>query len=238
MEQRLSARLAADMVGNFVRQALRNTALGEWKYRVSERTRNELREEFLRRTIPANGVGAELGVFKGTFTRTLLETTRAKKLYIVDPWHRLGARWDWAAGDRSTINALRRILHEHRDNLVTGRLELVIDTDLAFLERLEDGALDWAYVDTTHEYEQTKAELDLLQRKVKPDGVIAGDDWQPNPSHRHHGVCRAVREFVAMRPFELFYSSENDFQWAIRSTTRLTGLPRAPTSALWSAGQA
>ncbi len=222
MEQRLSAILATDIVGKFVRQVLRNTALGEWKYRVSEGNRNELREEFLRKTIPANGVGAELGVFKGTFTRSLLEATRARKLYIVDPWHRLGARWEWASGDRSTINALRRILDEHRDDLVAGRLELVIDTDLAFLKRLDDGALDWAYVDTTHQYEQTKSELDLLQRKVKPGGVIAGDDWQPDPSHRHHGVCRAVREFVAVQPFELLYASENDLQWAIRSTTRLT----------------
>jgi hypothetical protein len=109
-------------------------------------------------------------------------------------------------------------------------MELVIDMDLAFLKRLEDGALDWAYVDTTHQYEHTKAELDLLQRKVKLGGVIAGDDWQLDPYHRHHGVCRAVREFVAVRPFELFYTSDSDMQWAIRSTTRHECLPTTPVS--------
>ena len=65
-------------------------------------------------------------------------------------------------------------------------------------------------------YDHTMKELQLLIRKVKPGGVIAGDDWQPEPDHPHHGVCRAVREFEADGELEIRYASGDDHQWAAR----------------------
>jgi hypothetical protein len=34
---------------------------------------------------------------------------------------------------------------------------------------------------------------------MKPRGIIAGDDWQPSPEHRHHGVCKAGGGLVSDR---------------------------------------
>ncbi len=55
---------------------------------------------------------------------------------------------------------------------------------------------------------------------MKPSGVIAGDDWVGDPDHPHHGVSRAVKEFVSERPYELVYADEADLQWAIRARPR------------------
>jgi len=55
---------------------------------------------------------------------------------------------------------------------------LWIDDDLVALTRMPDEHLDWAYLDTTHQYDQTATELQLLKQKVKPGGIIAGDDWR------------------------------------------------------------
>jgi hypothetical protein len=53
-------------------------------------------------------------------------------------------------------------------------------------------------------------------RKVRPGGIVTGHDWQPDPAHRHHGVCKAVREAVAQGHFELVLVDELTIQWAVR----------------------
>lgn len=181
-----------------------------------ERRKNKARETLLRGVIPQGGVGAELGVHKGHLTPLLIEWLRPDFLYVVDPWHLLGPEWDWAAGDKSTVNALSTVIRRIRPALESRAAEIVVDDDLAFLARLEDGALDWVYLDSSHAYEHTLQELELLVLKVKHSGVIAGDDWNADPADRHHGVCKAVREFEADGRVEIIMIDEATKQWAAK----------------------
>lgn len=142
------------------------------------------------------GVGAEIGVFKGTFVEHLL-TSGPSKLYLVDPWYRLGPEWRWAKGPRSTLGAFRRILDAYAPEIEAGLVEPRVQFSEEFFAGLPDHHLDWVYIDTTHQYEKTLAELDWCLRKVKPGGRIIGDDYVANPEARHHGVWRAVKEFEA-----------------------------------------
>ena len=75
-----------------------------------------------------------------------------------------------------------------------------VGDDVEILSTFSDGYLDWVYLDTTHGYEHTLAELAVLENKAR---IIAGDDWHEDPSHSHHGVCRAVREFCATNGWRL-----------------------------------
>jgi len=174
------------------------------------------RVAFLKEVIPKHGVGAEIGVFKGYFSPFLLDLTSPKKLHLIDPWYLLGEEWCWASGSRSTAKALARIVRENSHDLAGGKVVLNIGDDLKVLETFTVGYFDWVYLDTTHSYEQTVKELALLQSRVSRHGVIAGDDWHSDPSHRHHGVCRAVREFAKREGYEIVYSSDADWQWAIK----------------------
>ena len=92
---------------------------------------------------------------------------------------------------------------------------LHIDEDLEVLKKFPDKYFDWAYIDSSHKYEHTKNELELLKHKVKDSGVIAGDDYYPEEKHRHHGVYKAVRKFLLSNPYKLSYSSLTDRQWAL-----------------------
>jgi hypothetical protein len=185
---------------------------------IRERFRlDNSRRRFLECHIAKGGVGAEIGVFKGNFTPILLEVTQAKRLHLIDPWYLLGAKWAWARGNKSTTDALCSIIRRFRSQLSSGRVVLNISDDLAFLPTLPDRYFDWVYLDSTHSFDQTRKELEMLNLKVKPGGVIAGDDWRENPGHQHHGVCRAVRDFVLREPYEIVYSSIVDKQWAIRA---------------------
>ena len=170
----------------------------------------------LRQVIEPGGVGVECGVFRGAFSRALLEELAPRTLYLMDPWYLLTREWHWGDGDRSTISALCNILRAFEEELVAGRVKLRIGDDLESLGQLPDAHLDWAYVDSSHQYAQTVKELALLRRKVRPGGIVAGHDWQADPSHRHHGVCKAVGEAVERGEFAMVLVDEPTIQWAVR----------------------
>ena len=171
----------------------------------------------LEKYIPKGGVGVELGVFKGRFSEALLKKTKPKLLYLIDPWYQYEARWEWASGDKSTINALRNILRKFKKDIESGLVKLYVDSDIDILKRFQSNSLDWAYIDSSHEYEHTTIELGLLCQKIKKGGVITGDDWYPDLHHKHHGVYKAVQEFIDSGKIILIYAGEKDRQWVTKN---------------------
>ena len=184
--------------------------------RQHEAKRSAARIVKLAPLLPKSGVGAELGVFEGLFTRLLVQHLKPSKLHLVDPWFRLSGTWEWAAGNPSTVDAVANLCKTWKPQIERQEIELHIDFDTDVLPRFDDHYFDWVYIDSSHQYEETVKELQILTAKMKPDGVIAGDDWRPDPSHRHHGVCRAVREFVDASDYSLILADEPTAQWALR----------------------
>lgn len=177
--------------------------------------------------MPRGGVGIELGVQYGDFSDQVLRHAEPERLHLVDPWYLAGPEWTWEkTRPKSTIWALRHVLDRFADELVSGRVVLHIGTDLEVLQRSPDHHFDWAYLDSSHEYEHVRSVLELLDRKVKDGGLITGDDWVPDPAHPHHGVCKAVRGLVDAGAHELVYASEDDLQWAV---ARVCGRSSAAT---------
>jgi hypothetical protein len=176
----------------------------------------QMRAEFVRTIIRNVDIGAEIGVHKGQFSRFLTNIVQPSQLHLVDPWYLMGKEWTWAQGEKSTIFALTNIIREFEDELVSKKVVLHIGYDLDILPELPDSYFDWVYLDTSHRYDQTLLELAILSKKIKPKGVIIGDDWYSDVTHMHHGVYRAVKEFLSRNSDyeELFSSSENK-QWAL-----------------------
>jgi hypothetical protein len=173
-----------------------------------------LRAKLFTHVIPKNGVGVELGVYKGTLSKFILAANQPARLHLVDPWWKYEADWHWAVGDTSSVRSLGALLIALQKEIASGRVQLHIGDSVSALQALEDHCLDWAYVDSTHAYQQTKGEMAVLKKKIKPGGIIAGDDWREDPTHRHHGVYRAVREFLAAEPgYRLIF--QEGTQWAI-----------------------
>jgi len=206
-----------------IKNRIKHSSLIEWYHKPATHQGIKKRILFLEQFLPKNGIGAELGVYKGDFSPFLLKHTNAKKLYLVDPWfYHKGGHWDWGNGNRSTVDALIKILRAFKKEIEDGRIIIQVGWDTQVLTTFPDQYFDWVYVDTSHTYEQTKKELQILTRKVKGNGVIAGDDWWPDPNHRHHGVYKAVREFEASTNYRIIYPHNpdlsNDQQWAINKS--------------------
>jgi methyltransferase family protein len=194
--------------------------LRRWKYRLGTALGRKRREDILR-TLPLRSVGAEVGVFKGEFTVHILRIVRPVRLHLIDGWWTLyGERYpDWGSytdfgrlGTREAHALVQKVVALHGGD---ARCEIHVEDDVACLQRLPDAHLDWAYLDSSHEYEHTMRELVVLVRKVRREGVILGDDWHDEETHGHHGVAKAVREFCAREGWTLTYR-DGFSQWGIR----------------------
>jgi hypothetical protein len=178
------------------------------------------RAEMLTRFLPRNSVGAEIGVFRGEFSATIIRAIEPRELHLVDPWDiAYGANYpNW--GDytehgalttaRAFAETVSRTTSDHKTKVI-----VVKDFSAAWLAKMPDGYFDWVYLDSTHTYDDTKQELALSARKVKPEGVICGHDFEIRRDELHHGVFRAVIEFVRQGEYELIWAGPQQ-QWALR----------------------
>lgn len=191
-----------------------------YQYKKNEKTEitknYQTRGPFIDKFFPKNGIGAELGVLKGNFSRVLLEKSQAKELHLIDPWYFLGPHWHWAGDNTSTIDALCKILQAFKKEISEKKVFVHVQDDIRVLKSFPDEYFDWVYIDSSHAYEHTMEELIILKDKVKKQGVIGGDDWRPSPNHRHHGVFKAVKEFMERHDYQLVFADENNLQWFIR----------------------
>ena len=149
------------------------------------------RWRFLER-LPKNAVGAEVGVFRGEYTRHIVRIAKPRELHLIDGWWELyGERYpDWGAYTDHGRLTTRQAFADAQKAAPTA--EFHIGDDLEILERFPDRFFDWVYLDTSHQYEHTLQELDVLQRKAD---IICGDDWVEDPGSVHRGLSVAVTEF-------------------------------------------
>ncbi len=161
---------------------------------------------FLLRQVPAGGVCAEIGVWKGDFSKSILEIARPKKLHLIDPW-KFEASDDYAESlygrnavdGQSEMDATFEGVRQRFDGEIRqGLVEIHRATSDDAAREFPDGSLDWVYIDGNHLYEHVKADLETYLPKVRPGGYLAGDDYGVE-GWWHGGVTRAVDEFVASK---------------------------------------
>jgi cephalosporin hydroxylase len=79
--------------------------------------------------------------------------------------------------------------------------------------KFNDGSLHFVFIDSSHKYEETKAEIRLWYRKLFDGSTLAGHDYfsQENP-----GVKMAVDEVIPVDLLETYATENNCGVWAIR----------------------
>jgi hypothetical protein len=169
-------------------------------HRVRER-------EFLLDHIPENSIGVEIGVFTGLFSSILARDPKIARVTFVDPWWKaFGERYpDWGDyTDRGRVATHSSYELARRRISRSGLQDRIVEVAFSYewLEGQPDRSLDWVYLDSTHTYDGTKRELALLDRKVKENGIVMGDDWHIKRTHRHYGVTLAICEFLRISDFE------------------------------------
>ena len=76
--------------------------------------------------------------------------------------------------------------------------------------KFNDGYFDFVFLDSSHTYEQTKAEIRLWIHKLKDGGVLAGHDYDIVNSE---GVVNAVNEVVREENLHIETTTNNFGVW-------------------------
>jgi hypothetical protein len=189
-------------------QALRRFRRGPFVRRIREVLVQDERGDLLN-LLPKGSIGAEIGVWRGDFSSRLLQDARPARLHLVDPWKfEMGFDYEraWYGGavaknqaemDGIYESVLRRFAKEVEAGVVLVHRGPSASIGMQF----DDAYLDWVYIDGNHLYEYVKKDLEVFALKVKPGGLLAGDDYGVR-GWWEHGVTRAVDEFVARGTFE------------------------------------
>jgi len=103
---------------------------------------------------------------------------------------------------------VRRLLERNLGRFGLEQVVTIIDGDSADVAgTVEDGAVDFVFVDGDHRYSGVKKDLDAWLPKIKMGGVLAGHDYnypgydekhieEDYVDGRHHGVSKALEETV------------------------------------------
>ena len=159
-----------------------------------DKTRRDLVRQKLLEGLPKGGVVAEIGVWEGAFSERILEICAPRELHLIDPWLYMPEFPNTGFGRRKNAD-LMESRYESVVAKFADRPEVRIHraTSQDALPLLPDGTFDWVYIDGNHNEPFISTDLRLCLSKVKPNGIIAGDDfnWQ---SERSGAPVRAAVE--------------------------------------------
>ena len=155
------------------------------------------RAELLKR-MPKDSVCAEVGVWKGEFSKQILKRTSPQMLHLIDPWmfqpdfpkRKFGGKRGEVQDDMDKIFGG---VEARFGKLANVQIHRTFSEET--LEGFEDGYLDWLYIDGNHAFEYVLKDLTMGFAKVRPGGFITGDDYTWGKKVGFP-VERAVQRFV------------------------------------------
>lgn len=166
---------------------------------VSEKPRRHANRMRLLEHMPLGGRCAEIGVWNGGFSQNILRITKPAELILIDPWDLVIDTTDTTKthAKHSDAEAMRG-MYDHVSGLFEDDTHVTVKRGFSadILSEYPDDYFDWVYIDGNHLYDFVYRDVDLSFAKVKPGGIIAGDDFFWKRDGRMH-----VREAVldAMR---------------------------------------
>ena len=174
--------------------------------------------------------GAELGVQQGIFSdQTLTTWPSCEKYYLVDVWRQQKNYDDGANVDDSKQEKLfeetQKRLEAYKDKTV-----FIRKFTSEAVHQIQDGELDYVYVDARHDYCGCMQDLELYWPKVRAGGIFAGHDYKTAAERpgkdwglcqdgtRNEGAVRgAVDDFAAKHDLQVVVTYRDDWNsWMIR----------------------
>ena len=135
--------------------------------------------------------GAEIGVRSGGHTEQLcLNIPSLKKIYAIDPW-------EVVEGDPSSIAYGKKNQHYYykRTKERLGKypqVEIVRKLSNEAVKDIPLNSLDFVYIDGSHTFDYVMLDLIEWTKRVRPGGIVSGDDYY---IMRHGNVMGAVNAY-------------------------------------------
>lgn len=136
--------------------------------------------------------GAEIGVWTGEFSEQLCASIPGLRITCVDPWQQYPdyteGKNDQARLDKAFQATLSRMAIYPHTILRMPSVEAAV--------YVEDGSLDFVYIDGNHAEAFVRQDLEAWYPKVRAGGVMSGHDYELKAKHKHVEVKQAVDKFA------------------------------------------
>ena len=148
------------------------------------------------KSFPSGSTFVEIGTWMGRSTcclgQLIKESKKDIKVYGVDTFKGSEEHWQLIKEIEENSTSLLEIFKKHTslcgvDNIITP----IKGASLDVVNQFEDESIDFIFIDASHDYENVLADITAWYPKLKPGGLIAGDDYAPCWG----GVIRAVNEY-------------------------------------------
>lgn len=144
---------------------------------------------------------AEIGVYEGSTTSFILRNCPGiKEYWAIDPWVKVnGKEWGWRFNHRPQ-ETWDGMYHKMCSEMVLfPSLRVLRMENLQVAAMFPDGYFDFVYIDASHFYEPTLAEIRAWLPKVRKGGWLGGHDYGSH-NQNHAGVTKAVDEVFGPWP--------------------------------------
>lgn len=177
------------------------------------------RETLVKELVKPGLVGAEVGVYRGGFSRTIFDTCKPSKLFLIDAWESYKAYEKDSLCHTNQDDNMQATKHNFSSEIRSGKAE-VIKGYSSMVAKEWNAPLDFLYLDANHSFEFVLEDLIAWSKHINPGGVLMCHDFTETSAGAiamNFGVVRAVNEFC------------EKFGWMI---THVTQEPDWPSCAL------
>jgi hypothetical protein len=150
-------------------------------------------------------VGVEIGVFKGGFSREILDGWGGK-LYMVDPWRPLGDEYIDSSNHKFHTTAYSDAMESIRG--YEDRAIMIRALSDQAVELFADESLDYVYIDGNHSYEYVKKDIEMWWPKLKKGGLMSGHDYVLIDWDKYEKTENGKDMHVYANEFRYFITSE------------------------------
>lgn len=179
------------------------------------------REDFLRQLkalLPDSPFCVEIGVYRGEFSRMILDIIKPNFLQLIDPFEKNDEKY---GGDMdlttaySGIEDYEQVRQLCANEIKEGIVAICRNYSYNEVKTFPDGIADMVYIDASHLYKDVKQDLNDWLPKITGNGLLCGHDYV---SLDNFGVIEAVNEFMREHKFEMILFNANGGDWALRKT--------------------
>ena len=141
-----------------------------------------------------NGKGVEIGVFKGEFSKHILNNWGGT-LYMIDVWRPLGNEYEDASNHKEHVDAYQQTMENIKgfeDRGIMIRASSEISANM-----FQDESLDFIFIDANHAYDFVVSDINLWFSKLKKGGIFSGHDyinmdWYNDPNFAPNGKDKYI----------------------------------------------
>lgn len=161
----------------------------------------------------------EIGTWRGDFANLMCSKLQPNKFYAIDPFALYEGYTDKPDvnefGNQANLDRLaEQVKARVAGMLPNGRSQLLREMSCNAVNQFADNSVDVVYVDADHKYEPVLADIRAWYAKVKPGGILCGDDYIEGSHIEKFGVIEAVKDFATEMNLTFAITTGPNPSWA------------------------